>query len=122
MSEGNRDSNKNSAEKRLPDVTPEGVSKKRQSAFEPFQSPLPSSNKTPKLSTDNPKKKGLDVSESPLCKDLFHQFQQVENGVKDSKEAYNLCSPQSQTKMAPNISPAQYDVFSDFQKDDFQLK
>ena len=90
MDEIDKEKSPSSVEKRLPKGTPDLSSSKRKSAFEKFNSPLHSLKKTPKPSTDKIKNKdGIGVSESPVCKDLFPRFEQVENGVKDSKEPYH---------------------------------
>lgn len=109
-------------EDKNPSAVPTLGDKKRGSAFKEYQSPCVSSKKTPKLSTEKAKKEWLGVSESPLCKDLFHRFQQVDNGTQDQKAPYNICSPKSQDKVGDHISPVQYEIYSDIQKDEFQLK
>lgn len=111
-----------SVEKRLPDGTPSLIGKNKESAFKEYHSPISGLKKTPKLSTEKVKKEWLGVSESPLWKDLFQRFQQVDNGIPGQKSPYNICSPKSGEKGHEHISPVHYEIYSDIQKEEFQLK
>ena len=122
MSEIKQEIATDSVEKRLPNGTPSLIGKNKGSAFKEYQSPNSGLKKTPILSTEKVKKEWLEVSESPLWKDLFQRFQQVENGIQDQKTPYNICSPKSGNKGHEHISPVQYEIYSDIQKEEFQLK
>jgi len=42
--------------------------------------------------------------------------------MSHSKAPYNICSPKSHNKLVEHISPVDYDIYSEFSIDEFQLK